>query len=88
MGLLHSFPMYEAIDFIIYLEDQEMDEKRYQQYLQTDMSISFEDFKSVQKYTSMRKKTKQPEFTAEDEKASLDFANSFIHPKRKETETE
>lgn len=81
MKVLRSFSMFEAIDFIFYLEDKEMDEQRFKQYLQTDMSLSFDDFKAEQRYKSIRRRKEEVSFTAEDEQASLDFASQFIKPK-------
>lgn len=80
--------MSESINFMLYIDDQDMDDKRYQQYLRTDMSMSFEDFKSAQGYTGSRNTKVNKPSTVDDEQASLDFANQFIKPKspRKENE--
>ena len=86
MHVLKSMAMREAIDFIAYIDEQDMDDKRYQQYLRTDMSMSFDDFKTAQGYISHRKQPKVADSSVGDEQLSIDFAKSFIKSKEPEKE--
>lgn len=76
------------MDFILFIFDQERDERLYNQWLHTSMQQSFKDFKKAQGQQNIRKKKAEKPVTKDEEKRLLDFATQFIKPNKPESEVD
>lgn len=74
------------MDFLSYFFETDQDERVYDQWLHTQMSESFKEFKKRQKVESIRKKKSQQPVTKEEESERLAFATQFIKPNKKDSE--
>ncbi|EPI05044.1 peptide methionine sulfoxide reductase domain protein [Enterococcus faecalis 13-SD-W-01] len=79
--------MVNLADFISWLFEEEREEKLYNQWLHTQMSQSFNDFKKQQGITSGRNQ-KVKSVSKEKQKEALDFAYQFIKPNKPLPESE
>lgn len=69
------------MDFYFYAQAEEQEERIYQQYLHTDMTVSFVEFKKALGYKSLRqsKQEKKEVVTQEEEIKRLKRASQFIN---------
>lgn len=76
-----SFSLSKAVDFYFYAQSEEQEERIYQQYLHTNMTISFVEFKEALGYRSLRpqKATKKEEISKEEEVKRLKRASHVIN---------
>ncbi|RZI49843.1 peptide methionine sulfoxide reductase [Lactococcus kimchii] len=69
------------MDFYFYVQSEEQEERIYQQYLHTDMTVSFVEFKKALGYKPLRqsKQEKKEAVTQEEEIKRLKRASQFIN---------
>lgn len=69
------------MDFYFYAQSEEQEDRIFQQYLHTDMTISFAEFKKALGYKSLRQsKKKKGEIVTKDEEIKrLKRASQFIN---------
>lgn len=79
LDLLRTYRLAELTDFILYLQEVEQEERVYKQWLHTQMTQSFNDFKKQQNIQSMRK-NKVKVSSKEEQQAALDYAFQFVKP--------
>jgi hypothetical protein len=72
------------VDLIHYLYDNEKEQMLWEQYLHSDMQMSFDKFKKKQKFRSMREMKASKAITPEEEQENLSFAYKFVKPREKE----
>lgn len=82
--MLSTYRLANLADFILWLFEQEREEMLREQWLHTQMTQSFKDFKKQQMSASGITKAKVP--TKEEQQKSLDFAFQFIKPQKTESE--
>ncbi|EAD0738589.1 peptide methionine sulfoxide reductase [Listeria monocytogenes] len=79
LDLLRTYRIVDLTDFILYLQDTEQEERVYNQWLHTQMTQSFKEFKKQQNIQSVRKKKVQVT-SKEAQQAALDYAFQFVKP--------
>lgn len=79
LELLRTYRLCDLMDFILYIKEAEQEEKIYGQWLHTQMTQSFQDFKKQQKYRPLRN-NKAKSTTKEEQQKALDFASQFVKP--------
>lgn len=85
--MLSTYRLVNLADFISWLFEEEREEKLYNQWLHTQMTQSFNDFKKQQGITSGRNQ-KVKSVSKEEQKEALDFAYQFIKPNKPLPESE
>lgn len=75
--------MEATADFIFYVFDREQEDLLWQQYLRTDMLMSFKEFKSKQKVRDIRSIQKQKPISKIEEKNLLNFAKATLFSNEK-----
>lgn len=76
--MLSTYRLVDLADFILWLFEEEREEKLYNQWLHTQMTQSFKEFKKQQMSANGIAETKIP--SKEEQQKSLDFAYQFIKP--------
>lgn len=76
--MLSTYRLANLADFLLWLFEERQEESLREQWLHTQMTQPYKDFKKQQMSASGRTKTKIP--TKQEQQKSLDFAYQFIKP--------
>lgn len=66
------------MDFLLYLFEEEREERLYNQWVHTTMQQSFQDFKEAQGLQSVRNRKNSQPINKDEEKDLLNFASRII----------
>jgi hypothetical protein len=82
MGLLRTYTVKEAAEFMLYVVEKDTEETLYRLWMHSDMSENFDTFMKKRSIPKLRKKT-APNISEKDEKDRVEFAMQYVKEKRK-----